>query len=214
MSTQLHRSAGVLLLVAVRAGAACGGGPKPQHYTIAYAPSASGSAGNSQSQVGVAVPRASHLLRQDRIVYFTTDNQLNFYARHRWAEPPNRMVQSLLIRELRATNAFDDIVAYRAQKDLDYVLRGNLLSMEEVDTDSDIKARFRLELELVRQEDDHVVWTARHGCERSVGAKVVGAVVETMNGCVQETLGELTRSLAAALPEIEAAKRSEPAAKP
>lgn len=214
MSSQLHRSVVVLLLVAVMTGTACGGGPRPQHYTVAYTPSTSAAAVNGKSQVGVAVPRASHLLRQDRIVYFTSDNQLNLYSHHRWAEPPNRMVQSLLIRELRASNAFDDIVAYRAQKGLDYVLRGNLLSMEEVDTASDIKARFRLELELVRQEDDHVVWTARHGCERSVNAKVVGAVVETMSGCVQETLGELTRSLAAALPEIEAAKRSESAAKP
>ena len=213
MNNQLHRSGAILLLAAALAAVACGSS-RPQHYTIAYAPSASGSAGGSRSQVGVAVPRASHLLRQDRIVYFTADNQLNFYAHHRWAEPPNRMVQSLLIRELRVGNTFDDIVAYRAQKGLGYVLRGNLLSMEEVDAASEIKARFGLELELVRQEDDHVVWTGRHGCERPVASKTVGAVVDTMSGCVQETLGELTRSLAAALPEIEAAKRSESPAKP
>ena len=214
MNNQLHRLGAFLLLATGLVAAVACGSSRPQHYTVAYTPTASGSAGAGKGALGVAVPRASHLLRQDRIVYFTTDNQLNFYTHHRWAEPPNRLVQSLLIRELRATNAFDDIVAYRAQKGLDYVLRGNLLSMEEVDTASDIKARFRLELELVRQEDDHVVWTARHGCERSVNAKVVGVVVETMSGCVQETLGELMRSLAAALPEIEAAKRSESAAKP
>ncbi|MGH9787151.1 MAG: ABC-type transport auxiliary lipoprotein family protein [Candidatus Acidiferrales bacterium] len=137
MNNQRRRWGAILLLAAGLAGVACGGS-RPQHYTVAYTPASSGAAGNSTSQVGVAVPRASHLLRQDRIVYFTTDNQLNFYAHHRWAEPPNRLVQSLLIRELRATNAFDDIVAYRAQKGLDYVLRGNLLSMEEVDTASDI----------------------------------------------------------------------------
>lgn len=213
MKTKLNKSGAVLLLAAGLVAAACGSS-RPQHYTVAYTPTASGAGGGSKGQLGVAVPRASHLLRQDRIVYFTTGNELNFYAHHRWAEPPNRMVQSLLIRQLRATNAFDDIVAYRAQKGLAYVLRGNLLSMEEVDTASDIKARFGLELELVRQEDDHVVWTGRHGCERSVGAKTVGAVVDTMSGCVQETLDELTRSLAVALPEIEAAKRSESSAKP
>jgi len=213
MNNQLHKTVAVLLLVGALAGVACGSS-RPQHYTVAYAPSASGAAGGSKSQVGVAVPRASHLLRQDRIVYFTTDNELNFYARHRWAEPPNRMVQGLLIRQLRASGSFDDVVAYRAQKGLAYVLRGNLLSMEEVDTASEIKARFGLELELVRQEDDHVVWTGRHGCERPVAAKTVGAVVDTMSGCVQETLSQLTGSMAAALPEIEAAKRAESAAKP
>lgn len=211
MNNQQHRLVAVLLLAATLV--ACGGS-RPQHYTLAYTPSAAGATGGTKGQVGVAVPRASHLLRQDRIVYFTADNELNFYAHHRWAEPPNRLVQSLLIRQLRATNAFDDIVAYRAQKGLAYVLRGNLLSMEEVDSPSEIKARFRLELELVRQEDDHVVWTARHGCERSVPGKTVGAVVDTMSGCAQETLDELTRALVIALPEIEAAKRSETSAKP
>lgn len=207
MNNQLSRSGLVLLLALSLWGTACGGS-RPQHYALAYAPAASGG-GSGTGQVGVAVPRTSHLLRQDRIVYFTTDNELNFYAHHRWAEPPNRMVQSLLIRQLRAANAFDDIVAYRAQKGLDYVLRGQLLSMEEVDTASEIKARFALELELVRQEDDHVVWKGRHGCERPVAAKTVGAVVDTLSGCAQETLGELTNSLTAALPEIEAARQSQ-----
>jgi ABC-type uncharacterized transport system auxiliary subunit len=213
MNNKLQRTGAILLLAAGLASAACGSS-RPQHYTVAYTPSASGMSGGSKGQVGVAVPRASHLLRQDRIVYFTTDNELNFYARHRWAEPPNRMVQGLLIRQLRASGSFDDVVAYRAQKGLAYVLRGNLLSMEEVDSASEIRARFALELELVRQEDDHVVWTGRHGCERPVAAKTVGAVVDTMSGCVQESLTQLTGSLAAALPEIEAAKRAESTAKP
>lgn len=205
--------AGLIVLVGLLV-AACGSGPRAQHYTINFSPVASGSSDMGTSAVGVAVPRASHLLRQDRIVYFSSDNELNFYQRHRWADSPTRLVQSALIRQLRAANLFDDIVPYRAQKGLDYVLRGHLLSMEEVDAPEEIKARFALELELVRQEDDHVVWTGRHSCERGVATKSVPAVVESLSGCVQESLGELTRSLATSLPQIEAARKAEATSKP
>ena len=109
---------------------------------------------------------------------------------------------------------FGNVVAYRAQKGLDYVLRGRLLAMEEVDTATEIGARFSLELELVQEEDGRVVWTGRHSCERPVGVKSVAAVVDTMNGCVQESLGDLTRSLSGALPEIEATRKAEAKAKP
>lgn len=204
----------VLVVVAAGVLLACGGAPKSQFYTLSTSPAASGSSGSSSSQVGVAAPRASHMLRQDRVVYFTAENELNYYANHRWADTPPRLVQTQLMRQLNASGLFGNVVAYRAQKGLDYVLRGRLLAMEEVDTATEIKARFGLELELVRQEDDRVVWTGRHSCERPVGVKSVGAVVDTMNGCVQESLGELARSLGAALPEVDAARQAESKTKP
>jgi len=214
MNKSLKSCMVVVLLLGITTLAACGGGPKGQFYTVNYAPSASGSASPTGSQLGVAVPRAAHLLRQDRIVFFTADNQLNYYENHRWADPPPRMIQAQLIRQMNAAGLFGTISPYRAQRGLDYVLRSRLLAMEEVDTATEIKGRFTLELELVRQEDDHVVWAGRNGCERLVGTKNVGAVVDTIGGCVQETLAELTRSMGAALPEIEAARKSESKTKP
>jgi len=187
------------------AALACGGAPRTNYYTVDYRPAASGASGAATSQVGVAVPHANHLLRQDRIVYFTNQNELNYYHYHRWAESPAFMVQALLIRQLRSTGLFDDIVAYRAQKSLEYVLRGQLLAMEEVDTATEVKARFGLELELVRQEDAHVVWNGRHTCERLVAAKTVEAVVTTMSECTEETLSTLTRSLGDTLSQLERA---------
>lgn len=204
---------GILVLLVLTA-AACGSAHRVNNYTLSFTPPAGGSASLTKSQLGVAVPRASHLLRQDRIVYFTGQNEMNFYQYHRWAEPPVFMVQSLLIRELRAAGLFDNIVPYRAQKGLDYVLQGRLLAMEEVDSPSGISARFALELELVRQEDAHVVWTGRHDCERPVSAKTVPAVVEAMNGCAQESLEALTRSLDSTVSQLPPSAAAKPVVKP
>ncbi|MGH9803757.1 MAG: hypothetical protein ACRD4D_01195, partial [Candidatus Acidiferrales bacterium] len=86
---------------------------------------------------------------------------------------------------------------------LDYVLRARLLALEEVDTPTTVTARFALELELVRQKDAQVVWTGRASRERPVAARTVGALVEAMSGCVEESLGELTRSLGGAVSELQ-----------
>lgn len=190
----------LLALVVVACGA-----PRMNNYTLTFNPTAGGSAALAKSQVGVAAPRASHLLRQDRIVYFSGENQVNYYHYHRWAEPPVSLVQSLLIRQLRSAGLFDDIVPFRAQKGLDYVLQGRLLAMEEVDTPEAVRVRFGLELELVRQKDEHVAWAGRQSCERPVTTKTVPAMVEAMSSCVQESLDALTRSLREAAPELERA---------
>lgn len=192
-----------VLFLAALATAACGSAPRTSFYTIDFPPPRPARTAPAGSRVGVAKPSATHLLRQDRLVYFTNQNELNFYNYHRWAASPPELVQGLLIRQLRSAGLFDDVVPYRAQTGLDYVLRGELLAMEEVDTASEVKARFALALELVRQKDAHVVWVGRHACERPVAQKSVDAVVETLSGCIEETLGNLSGSLAGSLPEIE-----------
>jgi ABC-type uncharacterized transport system auxiliary subunit len=191
-----------LLLVCLLAGAACGGAPRSNYYTLDITVPSAVSATRPGSQLGVEAPRASHLLRQDRIVYFNPENQVNFYQYHRWAEPPVFLVQSLLIRQLHAAGLFDEIVPFRAQKGLDYVLRGQLLAMEEVDQGDEVLARFALELELVREKDSHVVWTGRAERQRPITQKSVPALVTLLSECAEESLAELTESLGQTLAEL------------
>lgn len=196
MTTKLMRFLWLALAAAVALGGwGCGKTPPTNFYTINYAAASGTGVAAAASSVGVDRPRASQLLRQDRIVYFTAGNELNFYQYHRWADPPPFRVQALLVQQLQSAGLFENVTLYRAQKNLDYVLRGELLAMEEVDTATAVTARFGLALELVRQKDSRVVWSGRARRDCPVTAKTVPAVVEAMNGCVQQSLEELTRSL-------------------
>jgi ABC-type uncharacterized transport system auxiliary subunit len=194
--------AAVLALLAM----ACASAPRTSFYALQPPASVAAAATPLPAQLGVAEPRATHLLRQDRIVYFTGGNQLNFYSNHRWSEPPAYMVQGMLIRQVRRAGLFENVVAYRAQKGLDYVLRGRLLAMEEVDDGPEVSVRFGLELELVRQEDNAVVWTGQESCTRGVAPKAkyrtVDEVVEAMSGCAQESLDRLTAAMGSALASL------------
>lgn len=201
---------GLALIVAL-AGAACGSPPPMNYYTVRL-PQPPAATDTGKGQLGVALLQADHLLRQDRIVYFTERHGLNYYHYHRWAEPPAFMVQSALIRRIQSAGVFGDVVAYRAQKGLDYVLRGRLLALEEVDSGTEVSARFGLQLELVRQEDAQVVWSDGRQCERTVGSKSVDAVVGVLSECVEDSLTQLTQSLEATVSELQraaAAKKQE-----
>lgn len=198
-------------LILTLACMACGSAPRTNYYTVRL-PQPPAATDSGKGQLGVALLQADHLLRQDRIVYFTQQHGLNYYHYHRWAEPPASMVQSALIRKIQAAGMFGDVVQYRSQKGLDYVLRGRLLALEEVDSGTEVSARFGLQLELVRQEDAQVVWSNGHQCERPVGTKSVDAVVDALSGCVEEGLTQLTQSLGAAVSELQraaAAKKQE-----
>ena len=206
---ELWRLGSCLILATL--GLACGAAPKTNYYTVRL-PQPPVATDVGKGQLGVALPQADHLLRQDRIVYFTQQHGLNYYHYHRWAEPPASMLQSALIRRVQSAGLFGDVVPYRAQKGLDFVLRGRLLALEEVDSGTEVSARFGLQLELVRQEDAQLVWSGGHQCERPVGTKSVDAVVDALSSCVEEGLAELTRSLGAAVDELQraaAAKQQE-----
>lgn len=197
------------LVVLTLGSMACGSAKSSDYYTLRVNPSANSAGVTGGKQLGVALPQAAHLLRQDRLVYFTNDNQLNFYQYHRWAESPVFMVRRLLIEHLRARGGFGQVVPYQAQKGLDYLLRGRLLAMEEVDEPDRILARFGLELELVRQEDEQVVWMGRDSCQRPVERQEVAAVVEALSGCAQEILGKLSGSLAEKVSQLESKPKQE-----
>ncbi len=78
----------------------------------------------------------------------------------------------------------------------DFLLRGHLNSLNEVDEGSGIKARFNIQLELFDQKAGLVVWTESYSHDEPVEKKTVSAVVESLQRDVNAGLEQLTTSLA------------------
>ena len=108
----MRTRAGVIVL-AIAVGGLCGCGTVPQskYYQLTAPGEASSAAAGDPLPVTVLVGplKASHLYREDRLVYATDSEEMGTYQVHRWAEPPTEMMQELLWRSLRASRRFSAV---------------------------------------------------------------------------------------------------------
>ena len=94
---------------------------------------------------------ASHLYRDDRLVYGSGPVQLGTYEYQRWAEPPVDLIQDSLISSLRSTKHYRSVSAIGSNLRGEYVLRAHLFSLDEVDK-PEFAARFSIQLDFLIRE--------------------------------------------------------------
>ncbi len=177
--------------------AGCVSAKSPRYYRLSLAGVATPSSA-SPFQVSILVGRltAPRILRDDRVVYFMSDVEMGVDEYHRWAEPPTEMIEGLLVQRLRRSGQYKSVQRISSTARGDYLLRGHLTSLNEVDDPAGIKARFDFQLELFDQKSGSVVWTDSYSHEEPVGKKSVTAVVESLQKSVNTGIEQLTANLA------------------
>jgi ABC-type uncharacterized transport system auxiliary subunit len=177
--------------------AGCVSARSPRYYRLNIAPATTQSP-ISPFQVSILVGRLNgpRILRDDRVVYSMSDVELGVDEYHRWTEPPTEMIEGLLVQQLRHSGQYKSVQRISSTARGDYLLRGHLTSLNEVDDPSGIKARFDIQLELFDQKSGSVVWTSSYSHDEPVEKKTVTAVVESLQKGVNEGIEQLTVSLA------------------
>ena len=185
---------GTLFLAAAAVG--CTSARAPRYYSISIPHSAPQTA-EPQYPVTLVVGRlyAPHLLRDDRVVYDMSDVELGVDEYHRWAEPPTGMIERLLTERLRASGRYQSVQRMSSSSRGDFVLRGYLGALNEVDDPGGIKSRFTLQLELLDVKAGRVVWNDSFTHDEPVAQKKVRSVVESLQASVRMGLDQLTSSL-------------------
>jgi len=125
-----------------------------------------------------------------------SDVELGVDEYHRWTEAPTEMVEELLVQKLRRSGQYKSVQRISSTARGDYLLRGHLGSLNEVDDPAGIKARFNIQLELFEQKSGSVVWTDSYSRDDPVEKKTVTAVVESLQKNVNAGIEQLTASLA------------------
>jgi ABC-type uncharacterized transport system auxiliary subunit len=137
---------------------------------------------------------ASHLYREDRIVYSAAGQNMGTYEFQRWAEPPTDMVQDVLFRELRASGRYRAVNSLRSNAHGDYLLHGRLYDFKEV-SGSPLVARVVVEYELRETKSGATVWSHYYSHDEPVSGKDVGAVVAALDRNVQGIVGQVKAGL-------------------
>jgi ABC-type uncharacterized transport system auxiliary subunit len=138
--------------------------------------------------------RASHLYREDHIVYSSKTESMGTYQYQRWGEPPTEMLQDMLLRELRSSERYRGVDMLRSNSRGDYILSGRLYDFEEISV-SPLSARISLDVELHEVKTGATIW--RHSCvhDEPAAGKTMPAVVAALDRNAQRCLGEITSGL-------------------
>ena len=193
---------GVLALAALAAG--CGGAiPKTNYYVIelpAVAPQPSQPAPYS---LAVMPFRAPEQLEQDRIVYRPSPQEVGFYDYHRWAARPAPVVTSALVDRLRAQRLFEGVSLFDGRTKADYLVRGRVDRLEEVDSGGSVSVRVELSAEVVEAKTNRTVWSGAGAHSGPVNESDVKAVVAEMGRGIDAALRQIAlgiEALAKSLP--------------
>ena len=137
---------------------------------------------------------ASHLYREDRIVYSSRGEQMGTYEYQRWVEPPTEMMQEVLLRELRALGRYKAVYAERSTVNGDFLIRGRIYDFREV-SGSTMLAKVTFELEMRDLKSGSTVWNHYYSHDEPVGGKDVPAVVAALDRNVHTGVKEVLASL-------------------
>lgn len=174
------------------------GAARPSKYYYLTLPSASGSASADPVPVALLVGpiRASHLYREDQIVYSGPGANMGTYEYQRWAAPPTEMIAEVLLRELRNSGHYRAVNELRSSSRGDFVLYGHLYDFKELEGNP-AAARMTLEFELRDVKTGTVVWNLFYQHDEPVSGKDASAVAAALDRNAQQWAKQVSTQLQA-----------------
>jgi ABC-type uncharacterized transport system auxiliary subunit len=187
-----------LLIAALAAGllTGCGAARPSKYYQLTVPGEAATAAERSPYAVTLLLGplRASHLYREDHIVYSSSGANMGTYEYQRWAEPPTEMLVDVLLRDLRASGRYRAVDTLRSNSHGDYILYGRLYDFKEI-AGATMMARMTIDLELRETKSGSTVWTHFYSHDEPVAGKDISAVVAALDRNAQRGMGEVKSSL-------------------
>jgi ABC-type uncharacterized transport system auxiliary subunit len=188
----------IICMAALACGflAGCGAARPNKYYQLTVPGNAAPAAGRSPYPVTLLLGplRASHLYREDHIVYGSKSENMGTYQYQQWTEPPTEMLVDVLLRDLRASGRYRAVDALRSNSHGDYILYGRLYDFKEISA-APLMARLTMDLELREVKSGSTVWTHYYSHDEPVSGKDVSAVVAALNRNAQRGMGEVESSL-------------------
>jgi ABC-type uncharacterized transport system auxiliary subunit len=191
-----RRGAIWILLLCAGLSSGCGAARPIRYYELSVPGNLAPAADSNAYPITVVVGSlsASHLYREDQIVYGTPGESMGLYETQRWAEPPTDMLQDLVFRELQASGRYRSVNTLRSSARGDYILQGRLYDFKEVSANP-LVARVALEFQLRDMKSDAIVWSQYYAHDEPVSGKEVSAVVAALNRNVQGIVGQVQAAL-------------------
>ena len=186
----------VSMVVGLLAGCGSVRGPATKYYKLDIPPAPTPVGPSAPVPLRIEPFRTTSLLRQDRIVYCPSAVEVGFYEYHRWAEPPNDTVTKALADQLMRRRVFQSVEISDGRDKADYVLRGSIDRLQEVDYPGAVRVQVSISAELDDPVRQQKIWSGAASSECVVAKSNVQAVVAAMGQASQQSIGRLVTDVA------------------
>jgi ABC-type uncharacterized transport system auxiliary subunit len=187
-------SLALALFVALLAG--CGAARPSKYYqlTVPSDPPSSAEARPFPVTLLIGPLRASHLYREDHIVYGSSGSNMGTYEYQRWAEPPTEMLAEVLQRELQSSGRYRAVEMLRSNSRGDYIVYGRLYDFREL-SGAQLSTRVVADFELRETKTGSTAWSHYYTHDEPAGGKNMAAVVAALDRNAQRCVEEVKSSL-------------------
>ena len=190
------RASWVTVAVALLAGCGSTRGPATKYYKLEIPPAPTPVGPSAAASLRIEPFQTTSLLRQDRIVYRPSPVEVGFYEYHRWAEPPNDALTRALTDQLVRRKVFQSVEISDSGEKSDYVLRGRIDRLQELDDVSGVRVQVSISAKLEDTVRQQIIWSSSASSESVVTKSDVQAVVKAMGQASQQSIVRLVTDVA------------------
>ena len=192
----IMRTFWVSVILGLLAGCGSVHEPATKYYKLDIPPAPMPAAPSAQVSLRIEPFRTTSMLRQDRIVYRPSPVEVGFYEYHRWAEPPNDTVTRAFADQLKRKRVFESVEISEGEERADYVLRGSIDRLQEVDYMGAVRVQVSISAELEDPVRQQIIWSSTASSERVIAKSDVDGVVAAMGQASQQSIVQLTTDVA------------------
>lgn len=141
--------------------------------------------------------------RRSQIVYRQSANQMQFYGLHLWAVDPDRMINDLAVKHLKAARLFDNVTRSVENYVPDFFLSCDIQAVEEYDSKEQWYAHLAVEYQLENAKTSQVVWKKLYDLRKTVPQQEPVYIVRELSFLLESANDRLTQELAVVLDEAK-----------
>jgi ABC-type uncharacterized transport system auxiliary subunit len=141
--------------------------------------------------------------RRSQIVYRQSANQMQFYGLHLWAVDPDRMINDLMVKHLKAARLFDNVTRSVENYVPDFLLSCDIQAVEEYDSKEQWYAHMAIEYQLEDAKTNQIVWKKLYDLRKSVPQQEPVYIVRELSTLLENINDRLVQELEVVLDEAK-----------
>ena len=186
------------LMTALATLAGCAGKIRYPSYYVLNVPAPLSASDQPKLILGSVAVRefsAPAFLRGGPIAYRASLAQVDFYAYHRWAEDPRRVVTAAMVREMQARRLFQSVDVFDGRGSLECLVTGTLDHLEEVDEGTNVSIEVSLSAQLINLQTGEVLWQDTASKTARLHQRSLPGIVAEMSRDLADAVQHLVSSM-------------------